>query len=247
MTGKMFLAETLAGVDDLDQVIRAVARERVIRDTMARTGEGRAIVAEMADAVESMNQEAVLGLTDGEPTTMRDALSRYIDSLEEEDGRSSDPVELGPYAMTVVDHLTTILNYPWSAEEERVQLHNPHYGLALNMVRADNGEDLEIRMGDNRWLIATVHPEDSRSLFTVAQEVAEAVYRATLARVIADRDHHVQLNSTERQSLLAWLERPSGSWRTDDWGRMTVDAVAGGGVIVRTRPRSYQSMPRTRA
>jgi hypothetical protein len=236
MTGKMFLAEMLAGVDDLDVVIKAVARERVIRDTMARTSEGREVVAEMADAVESMNQEAILELTDGEPTTMRDALSRYIDSLPGPDGEAAD--------WDVVGDLTTILNYPWSAEEERVQLHNPHYGLALHIVQVD--DRTEIRMGNNRWLVADIQHE-GYGMGEMVREVAEAVYRATLARVIADRDHHVQLDASERQSLLAWLERPSGSWRTDDWGRMTMDAVAGGGVIVRTRPRSYQSMPRTRA
>lgn len=238
MVGKAYLAEMLAGVDDLDVVIKAVARERVIRDTMARTGEGRETVVDMADALDSMSQEAVLGLTEGEPTTMRDALSRYVDDLESRHGDYVSPV-------TVAEELTEILNYPWSAEEERIQLHNPHYGLALHISEGDN-RDLEIRMGNNRWLIATVGWEEAGSGGQrAAQEVAEAVYRATLARVIADRDHHVQLNSMERQTLLAWLERPSGSWRTDDWGRMTMDAVAGGGVIVRTRPRTYQSMPRT--
>lgn len=239
MTGKMFLAETLAGVDDLDRVVRAVARERAIRDAMARTGEGREVVAEMIDALDSMSQEAVLELTDGEPTTMRDALSRYVDDLE------NQATEMHPE--TVAANLTTILNYPWSGEEERVQLHNPHYGLALSMTRADNGEDLEIRMGNNRWLIATVRPEDSRSLFTVAQEVAEAVYRAVLARVIPDREHTIQMSSTDRRSMLAWLERPSGAWSPDGSNtRVSLNAVEGGGVLVRTRPYAFQTLPRTR-
>lgn len=72
----------------------------------------------------------------------------------------------------------------------------------------------------------------------LAETVARAVHRAVLVRVLADRDHHVQLNDTERRALIGFLERPNGSWTGQ--GRLSVDAVSGGGVLVRTRPYSHQ-------
>lgn len=238
MKNKYAYATELASADDLEAMIRAVARERAIRTVMAQTGEGYEVVAEALDAQDSMDQEAVLDLAEGKPTTLVDALRRYLDELEK---RDPDGDELIPTARVGAE-LSMILGYPWSEEEKLVQLHNPHYGLALHVTEGEN-RDLEIRMGSNRHLVHTVNWEDAGSGGQrAAQEVAEAVYRATLARVIPDRDHHVQLNSSDRAALVAWLERPSGSiWL----GRVTLDAVAGGGIIVRTRPFSWQSMPRT--
>lgn len=233
--------ELVTQADDLGKVQAALVRERVIRTTMASTGEGRDTVVDMLEAMESMDHEAVLDLTEGEPTTLVDALRRYVAELEK---RDPDGDELIPTARVVAE-LGMILGYPWSEEEALVSLHNPHYGLALHVEEGEN-RDLEIRMGSNRWLVATVNWEDAGSGGQLAaQAVAEAVWRATLARVIPDRDHHVQLNASDRRSLLAWLERPSGSWHSDDPSRVTVDAVAGGGVLVRTRPYSYQLLPRT--
>lgn len=64
--------------------------------------------------------------------------------------------------------------------------------------------------------------------------------RSIKARIIPDREHHIQLNSTERRSLLAWMERPNGSWRPDGaYVRVSADAVEGGGVLIRTRPYRY--------
>jgi hypothetical protein len=231
------LATVLAETADLGRFQAALVRERVIRNTMAQTGEGRDTVVDMVDALESMDQEAVLDLTEGEPTTLVDALRRYVAELE---ARDPDGDELTPVARVTGD-LGALLAYPWPDEEALISLHNPHYGLALHM---DEGEDrdLEIRMGNNRHLVATVNWERAGSGGqAAAEEVAQAVYRATLARVIPDRDHHVQLNTSDRAALLAWLERPNGSiWL----GRLTLDA-AGSGVIVRTRPFSHQSLPRT--
>ena len=99
------LGEALADTDDLDGVVRAVARERAIRDTMAETGETREIVTEVVEAAEAMSEEGVLDLTEGEPTTLRDALSRYVDSLEN-DAHSGNLHE-------VAADLTTLINYPW--------------------------------------------------------------------------------------------------------------------------------------
>lgn len=78
-----FLDALMIEVAELDQVIQAVAREKVIRSVMAETGEPREIVAEMVDANRSMDQEAVLDLTEGEPTTLRAALERYLEEVRQ--------------------------------------------------------------------------------------------------------------------------------------------------------------------
>lgn len=101
----------LAGEKDLDKVIRAVARERAIRDTMAETGETHEIVASVLDAAISMDQEAVLDLMDGEPTTLARGLARYVQELEGRD-------ELQPRDR-IVDDLGTLLAYPWPGEAGR--------------------------------------------------------------------------------------------------------------------------------
>lgn len=239
MISREDLATVLADDQDLESVTRAVVREHAIRDGMARTGEGREVVADMLDALDSMDQEAVLDLMEGEPTTMRDALQRYMDEIIK---RDPDGDELIP-AARVFTELAMIMGYPWSGEEALVQLHNPHYGLSLHVVEGDDRE-LEIRMGDNRWLVASVNWERAGSGGqAAAEEVARAVFRAVLARVIPDRDHHVSLNGAQVADLRAWLARPNGSM--SDGGRLSVDALGGGGVIVRTRPYAPQYLPRT--
>lgn len=235
------LAEALglATETELDSVVRAVARERSIRQGMAATGQGRQPVADMLDSLEAMDTEGVLDLTEGQPTTLADALRQYIDVMETRD-------ELQPRAR-VMDELAAILAYPWSEEEKTVQLHDPHHGLSLHVLHPDD-DHVEIRMGSNRWLVASGNYDElGRSGMAKMEEVAEAVYRATLARVIADRDHHVQLNSAETTDLIQWLARvPRGGsvWVSE---RLSLDAVQGGGVLVRTRPYGRQSIPRTRA
>ena len=97
--------ELVAQADDLEAVIRAVARERAIRDTVAETGETHEIVASVLDAAISMDQEAVLDLMDGEPTTLTRGLARYVQELEGRD-------ELQPRDR-IVDELGTLLAYPW--------------------------------------------------------------------------------------------------------------------------------------
>lgn len=165
--------------------------------------------------------------------TLADALRRYVNDLESRHGDYVSPA-------TVAEELGAVLAYPWSGEEALISLHDPHYGVALHLVEGEDG-DLEIRMGSNRWLVYTAKSGIQGWEAVEARRVAEAVYRATLARVIPDRDHHVQLNSSDRAALVEWLERPNGSiWL----GRLTLDA-AGSGVVVRTRPFSHQSLPRT--
>jgi hypothetical protein len=229
------LADFLSAAPDLDRASRAVDREREIRIGMARTGEGREVVAEFLDAEAAMDQEAVLDLTEGQPTTLVDALSRYLVELEKRD-------KLQPRAR-VAGELAAILAYPWPEDERRVQLHNPHYGLALHMDEEEN-RDLVIRMGSNRWEVARVNWEDAGSGGQLAcRAVAEAVYRAVLARVIADREHIVQVNSRDSVTLVQWLTsvpRSGSVWVGD---RVSLNAVEGGGVLVRTRPYGSQHIP----
>jgi len=111
------LATKLSQAPDLDRVTRALARERAIRDTMTETGESREIVADMIDAMDSMSEEAVLDLTDGEPTTLRDALSRYVERLNNLGDQKREEI----YA-NIADELDTILAYPWPAEQPGVHV-----------------------------------------------------------------------------------------------------------------------------
>lgn len=229
------LTDALTEVDDLDAVTRAVEREREIRLGMARTGQGREVVAEFLDAQEGMDREAILDLTDGQPTTLVDALTRYLEELERRD-------ELQPRAR-VAGELAAILAFPWPEDERRVQLHNPHYGLALHISEEEN-RDLVIRMGSNRHEVYRVNWEDAGSGGQrECQAVAEAVYRATLARIIPDREHDVRLSGAELTELTMWLARVprSGSVRIGD--RLTLETY-GYGAMLRTRPYSHQSIPR---
>jgi hypothetical protein len=233
-TVPMMVRALLENADDLDAVSRAVEREREIRTGMARTGQGREVVAEFLDAQAAMDDEAVLDLTEGQPTTLVDALTRYLEELEGRD-------ELQPRAR-VAGELAAILEFPWPEDERRVQLHDPHYGLALHITEEEN-RDLVIRMGSNRWEVYRVNWEDAGSGGQrECQAVAEAVYRATLARVIPDRAHDVRLSGPEARDLCQWLTQPQGSVRIGD--RLTAETY-GYGVIVRTRPYSHQSIPRS--
>lgn len=45
------------------------------------------------------------------------------------------------------------------------------------------------------------------------------------------REHIVQLNPDQRQSLQTWLKHPNGSLRL---GRACFEAVQGGGILIRT-------------
>lgn len=106
------LADALASVDDLKSVEDALARERIIRQAMAETGEDREIITQMIDAGHAMSEEAVLELTEGEPTTLRDALNRLMDELngyEEEMGN----------LRTVADQLSALLAHRWPEDGYR--------------------------------------------------------------------------------------------------------------------------------
>ncbi len=101
------LGALLAEERNLDRAKAALVREGAIRHIMALSGESRQIVAEMVDAHTSMGHEAVLELTDGEPTTLKDALRRYVEALE----ASDDPLPL-----SIEEDLRAMLEYPWPGE-----------------------------------------------------------------------------------------------------------------------------------
>lgn len=226
------LTDLLAGADDLGAWRAALAREQAIRDAMATTGEGREVVAEMLDALIAMDEEAVLDLAEGEPTTLADALARYRDSLNE----IPEGEQIGVDG--VINHLSAILAYPWSGEEALIQLHEPHQSVALDVARTE--DRLEVHVGGSFVFSADVNDHSGPSLRAL-ENASRAVYRTVLARVIADRDHHVQINGAELASLVQWATNSSGgSWSPDRGSRLSVDAVAGGGVLVRTRPYAYQ-------
>lgn len=220
----------LSGVDDLDAVSRAVEREREIRIGMARTGQGREVVAESLDAQAAMDDEAVLDLTEGQPTTLVDALTRLLETWNQNGVPDGAEYELA-----------AVLTYPWPEDERRISLHSPHHGLALHTEHTPE-RDLVVKMGSNRWEVARVSWEDAGSGGILAAEaVAEAVYRATLARVIPDREHIVQLNAAETAQLRRWLngENTGSNWIGD---RLTLNP-AGDGVWIRTRPYNNQHIP----
>lgn len=109
------LQDLLAGADDLGAWSAALVREKTIRNVMAETGESRKIVTEVADAAESMDQEAVLSLTEGKPTTLADALGRYVDGIRQRPflnfGDQNDEVA-GTWEEVEAD-LNALLAYPW--------------------------------------------------------------------------------------------------------------------------------------
>lgn len=111
------LADALASVEDLDKVKAALVREQVIRQCVKETGESREIVVEMLGAFDSMAQEAVTALTDGDPTTLREALIRYVESLQpllNDDPNDEEARTRGE----VVDALSAILAYPFPEADQ---------------------------------------------------------------------------------------------------------------------------------
>lgn len=240
--GRNELRHVMSEIEDLDEARAALVREHAVRHVMAETGEPREVVTEMIDAMEATDQEGVLELTEGQPTTLRDALERYLDRLER--ALEGDP---GSTLGDVAGELGALLAYPWPEEEATISTHGENASVRLEVVRPDDNH-LAVRVGGQE--IETVYRDDTRSVYTLAEDVAQAVHRALLARVIGDREHLVQINDRERRALLAFAERASGSWRPEGNGesgrRLSVDAVEGGGLLIRTRPYRYVTPPRAR-
>jgi hypothetical protein len=163
-TGDVDWSAWLTGAKDLEEVQRALSRERVIRDVMAQTGESRQVVADLVDVGRSMDHEAVLGLTEGEPTTLHDALSRYVDQL----GQRVIEVE-GEVHEAISADLDALLTYPWPGDDS-LELQVEHSN--------DNSETLTIRLGGQEVYQGSAAREGG----AVAEDVAGAVHRAVLER-----------------------------------------------------------------
>jgi hypothetical protein len=154
--------EQMEYADDLDAVQAALIREQMIRKVMAETGEDRQTVTDMADAMQSMADEAVLDLTEGQPTTLRDAVQRYADELEGRD-------ELQPRDR-ITEELAMILGYPWSKSAE------------LEIERPDD-ESVTIKVGGE--LVADAnHDDHGWAGMDMAITVARNVHQAVMDRVV---------------------------------------------------------------
>lgn len=137
------LGEALAEHGDLSRVVGALAREQVIRQVMTETGESREIVTELLDAAHAMSEEAVLELTEGEPTTLRNALERYVDNLTKLHGEDED-LRMGDVHMD----LSALLGHHWPEDgyrpvDEALGLPElpPKWSAPLSEVRIEEPAD----------------------------------------------------------------------------------------------------------
>jgi hypothetical protein len=164
------LAEALADVTDIGKVVRAVVRETAIREMMAETGESREAVTTVADAAVSMDEEAVLDLMDGEPTTLSRALARYVEELETRD-------ELQPRDR-IVGELDTLIRYPWPGVKRA--------GAAQTLeVREPDDEHLEIWIG-GRKVAGANYDNHGWSGMAAVLDTARAVYEAATGAAPAE-------------------------------------------------------------
>ena len=225
------LDKALEREPDLDKIKAALIREYWIRRVMTDTGEDRQTVIDGIGAVESMDQEAVLDLTSGAPTTLADGLQALIETLDEQ-------VMYG--GSEVIDTLHALLTYPWPEEEATIATHgaNAAVGLRVDM----DANTLTVYVGGQKIHVAN-HEENT---LPAAADVAEAVHRAVLARVIGDRPHHVQLSSSERMALIQFLDWPNGG-SISIGKRLSVNAVEGEVVLIQTQPHTYVTPPATRS
>lgn len=157
------LGEALAGESDLEAVQAALVRERVIRDVMRDSGEERQHVADMLDAMASVSQEGVEELTDGQPTTLRDALQRYVEGLE---GDSDEEV----FLVRVAEELATILNYPF-----------PGPSVELEIERPDD-ETLTVKVG-GELIAGANHDDHGWAGMDLLETTARNVHKAVVGRL----------------------------------------------------------------
>lgn len=163
------LAELLAGADDLGAWRDALAREQAIREVMAESGESREIVEEAIGAMEAMASEEVLDLTEGNPTTLRDGLERYLRVLEQRDEVLARD--------WVLSDLAALLSYPWPAGAT---------GLAIDLE-----DSLERKEGEPEGYHRreTITLESYPLMGSSPAERAESLARGEEIRRRAMRDH----------------------------------------------------------
>lgn len=160
-----FWRQALADTADLDTVSRAVARERAIRETMGKTGESREIVVEVLDAMISMGDEAVLTLTEGEATTLKDGVVKYVGHLEAQGDTAS---------LDVAADLTTLVEHSWPVASP------PREALALDVGCPEDDEHLVVKLG-GREVASANHDEHGWSGMEAVQRTAEQVHAAMIS------------------------------------------------------------------
>jgi hypothetical protein len=199
------LAKLLAGADDLGAWRDALAREEAIRHVMAESGESRVIVEEAIGAMDAMAEEGVLDLTEGEPTTLKDGLSRYVEVLE---GR--DEVLARDW---VLSDLYALLNYPWPAG-----MRGPYVALEDSLERREGEpEGYHVRETvDTDW--CTGYPLMGSS----PAERAESLERGERIRRQAMRDHVFVGDGPFCSAML-----PMGSSGSPETGVVTMTAGCG--------------------
>jgi len=61
---------------------------------------------------------------------------------------------------------------------------------------------------------------------------------------MSNQEHQLQLTSSQAAALRTWLSRPNGAWpASTPYARLTVEAVEGGGLLVRTYQVSSDQRP----
>lgn len=162
-------AELLAtlSTEGLEAAERALSRERVIRETMRETGEPREISAEMVDALDCMTEEAVLDLMDGEPTSLRAGLVKYIEGL-------APRYPGGMHVDSVTGELEALLEYPWPVASA------PLAGLELSSGYPEDDEHLVVKLG-GREVATANHDEHGWSGMEAVQRTAEQVHAAMIS------------------------------------------------------------------
>lgn len=161
------LADALRSVDDLDEVQRALVREQAIRATVRETGEPYEIVAETMDAMISMGDEAVLSLTEGDATTLKEGVTKYIGHLEAQGDTAS---------LDVAADLTNLVEFSWPIASP------PRETLALAVDFPEDDKHLVITLGGQEVAKAN-HSEHGWSGMEVAQRTAEKVHAAILGKL----------------------------------------------------------------
>jgi hypothetical protein len=195
--------EALAGEEGLDALGASLAREQAIRQIMAETGEPREIVTESIDAMDAMAEEEVLDLCDGQPTTLRDGLSRYVELLGQRD-------EIVPRDWVLSD-LHALLTYAWPAERGNADV--------------DQEDSLERREDEPEgWHRRDTTEAGYPLMGSSPAERAEARERGERIRAQAMRDH---LFAGEGRYCEAML--PVGSSGSPETGIITMTAGCGYG------------------
>lgn len=142
------LREAMIGEPNMATITRETAREIAIRHAMAETGETRDVVEEMVDALECMAEEIVLGTTQGEPATLRDALNRYLDTQETilaryaESGPDGHPQDGMDVREEVAEALNAFLIHPFPDRVEPAD-NVTHVLVTVRWTRSDYYTRLE--------------------------------------------------------------------------------------------------------